>query len=228
MKLNIKKLQQGGTVYKPSPTNKKLNINKDLEVNELPKVNAIKYLTKPKSVFNFKESNDNFLNLPKTKPLNFLNILNSGNKGYDPKILSQMIDRFEGFEEFPYKNKKDPNDRLTIGHGLTDPKYVKLGKITKEDSLKGVQEHIDKEVLPHLTSKPYWNKLNINQKTALVGYVYNIGSGNFNTKSPSLQKALNEGNWREAAKQIDFDYTDPNNPGAKTRRDFERNLFLNN
>ena len=114
----------------------------------------------------------------------------------------------------------------SITNELPDKKYISKGTITKEESLSGVKSHIDKEVIPHLKNKPYWNKLNDNQKSALISYVFNIGSGNFNTKSPNLQKALNENNWREAAKQMDFGYNDKKNPGLKVRRDKERGLFL--
>ena len=207
MKLNIKKLQTAWSPIQSKKQGGKL----------IPKG---QFGLKTNYVEPFHNSPYNFLNSDKPMSSNIENSINDSN------LLNQMIDRFEGFKETPYRNKKDSNDRLTIGHGLTDPKYVKLGKITKEDSLKAVQEHINKEVLPHLTSKPYWNNLNTKQRTALVDYVYNIGSGNFNTKSPSLQKALSESNWKEAAKQMDFDYNDVNNPGAKTRRDFEQGLFL--
>lgn len=179
----------------------------------------------PNYVEPFNQSKNNFLNLSKTQ-FNMPSLLNNKNIGYDSDYTLKMLDKYEGFKPFVYKNTKDPNDKPTIGHGLTNPKYVKLGKISRQDSLKGVKEHIDSEVIPHLINKPYWGKLNDNQKIALIDYVYNIGSGNFNTKSPSLQKALTESNWEEAAKQMDFDYTDTANPGAKIRRDFERRLFL--
>ena len=200
MKLNIKKLQQGNQI----------TFNKNLNYVEP-----------------FSSSPYNFLNIPKKSNFDAMSILSKGNIGdYDPTLVDEMINRFEGFRDKPYKNKKDPNDKITIGHGLTDSKYVSKGFITREDSLKAVKEHINKEVIPHLSDKPYWNNLNLNQRSALIDYVYNIGSGNFNTKSPSLQKALTEGNWEEAAKQMDFDYDDKANPGAKVRRDYERQLFL--
>lgn len=169
----------------------------------------------------FNNSKFNFLNLPKQKPL--LNFMNMENIGYNSDVVLKLIDDFEGFKDKVYKDGKGID---TIGHGLTDKKYISKGTITKEESLSGVKSHIDREVLPHLKNKPYWNNLNDNQKSALISYVFNIGSGNFNTKSPSLQKALSEGNWNEAAKQIDFGYNDKKNPGLRKRRDKERQLFL--
>ena len=218
MKLNIKKLQNGGLIYKSSPTNnKKLNINKELKVNNLTPLDPIKV----NPTKQFTESKNNFLNLPKTQPL--LNLLGYKNIGYDSDTVLKLIDKFEGFKDKVYKDGKGID---TIGHGLTNKKYTQKGNITREESLQGVKEHINSEVVPYLTSKPYWSKLNNNQKSALISYVYNIGSGNFNTESPSLQKALSKNNWKEAAKQMDFGYNDKKNPGLKERRDIERQLFL--
>lgn len=216
MKLNVKKLQQGNALYKPNQfSNIKLDINKKSEVSNLTPINQLSNTSQ------FNKSKFNFLNLPKQKPL--LNFMSMGNIGYDSNTVLKLINDFEGFKDKVYKDGKGID---TIGHGLTDKKYISKGTITKEESLSGVKSHIDKEVLPHLKNKPYWNNLNNNQKSALISYIYNIGSGNFNTKSPSLQKALLEGNWDKAAKQMDFGYNDVKNPGLKERRDKERQLFL--
>lgn len=161
-----------------------------------------------------------FLNL---KPKNFFTPQFTMNDLYNLDNTLKVITRFEGFEDKVYK---DGNGIDTIGHGLTMKKYIDKGKITEEESLNGVREHIKKEVLPHLKNKPYWPNLSANRKDALISYVYNIGSGNFNQKSPNLQKALTNSNWKKAASEMDFGYNDTNNPGLKVRRDFERELFL--
>ena len=216
MKLNVKKLEEKvKKVTKLIPKGQQgLMLNK---FNTLSPLDPNKQFNKSE----FNKSEFNFLNLPKQKPL--LNFMSMGNIGYDSNTVLKLIDDFEGFKDKVYKDGKGID---TIGHGLTDKKYISKGTITKEESLSGVKSHIDKEVLPHLKNKPYWNNLNNNQKSALISYIYNIGSGNFNTKSPSLQKALLEGNWDKAAKQMDFGYNDIKNPGLKERRDKERQLFL--
>lgn len=211
MKLNVKKLEE--KVKKVTKL-----IPKGQQGLMLNKFNTLSPLDPNKQ---FNKSEFNFLNLSKQKPL--LNFMSMGNIGYDSNTVLKLIDDFEGFKDKVYKDGKGID---TIGHGLTDKKYISKGTITKEESLSGVKSHIDKEVLPHLKNKPYWNNLNDNQKSALISYIYNIGSGNFNTKSPSLQKALLEGNWDKAAKQMDFGYNDIKNPGLKERRDKERQLFL--
>jgi lysozyme len=135
------------------------------------------------------------------------------------KSLS-FLAKEEGFKPKVYL---DGSKVPTIGHGLTAKEYVSKGTISEMDSLAAMKKHIDKEVMPSL--KPYFDKLNDNQKTALVSYVYNVGSGNF-AKSSGLKKALKDSNWSEAAKQMDIGYNDKRNPGLKTRRDKERQLFL--
>ena len=135
-----------------------------------------------------------------------------------------ILDKFEGFKPRVYKDGKG---NLTIGHGLTDAKYLKKGFITRSDSLQGVKEHLNSQVLPKLESMSYWNNLNNNQKVALSSYVYNIGWNNFTKKSPNLQRALQSNDWNKVAKNLDFGYSDTANPGLRKRRDYERNLFLN-
>ena len=98
MKLNIKKLQNGGLIYKSSPTNnKKLNINKELKVNNLTPLDPIKV----NPTKQFTESKNNFLNLPKTQPL--LNFMGYKNIGYDSDTVLKLIDKFEGFKDKFFK-----------------------------------------------------------------------------------------------------------------------------
>ena len=169
----------------------------------------------------------NYLEQFKRSPYNFLNKPMVQDINYD-KLIDQLI-QFEGKKLDKQGNHiiyKDGHGIDTIGYGLTSKQYITKGKINETEARQGMKMHIDKEVLPHLKNKAYWGNLSENQKIALTSYVYNIGSGAFNTKSPSLQKALSESNWNEAAKQMDFGYTDTKNPGLKTRRDKEQRLFL--
>ena len=104
MKLNVKKLQQGGKI-----------VSKGQQGLLLNKPNLLSPLY-PKQ---FSNSKFNFLNLPKQKPL--LNFMNMGNVGYDSNAVLKLIDGFEGFKHKVYK---DGNGIDTIGHGLTDKKYI--------------------------------------------------------------------------------------------------------
>lgn len=164
----------------------------------------------------FHNSPYNFLNKPIMKDLNYESAI--------PFIVEHEGKKLD--DKGNHVVYKDGKGIDTIGYGLTSKQFISKGKISEEEARQGMRMHIDKEILPHLKNKPYWNNLSENQKTALTSYVYNIGSGAFNAKSPSLQKALSESNWNEAAKQMDFGYNDIKNPGLKTRRDKEQRLFL--
>ena len=124
-------------------------------------------------------------------PYNFLNKSMSEDINYESTI--PFIVEHEGKKIDKQGNHivyKDGKGIDTIGYGLTSKQYISKGKISEDEARQGMRMHIDKEVLPHLKNKPYWNNLSENQKTALASYENNIGSGAINTKSPSLQKAL--------------------------------------
>ena len=75
-------------------------------------------------------------------------------------------------------------------------------------------------------SVPNLEKYTQNQLDALFDLFYNIGGNKFRNKSPKLQDALKEMNYEEVAKNIDHDYNNKKLPGIKIRRDFERDLFM--
>lgn len=200
MKLNIKKLQKDIDSFKQGG---KL----------IPKGQSG---LKTNYIEPFNNSPYNFLNKPKSPDINYDSTI--------PFIVSHEGKKLD--KQGNHIIYKDGKGIDTIGYGLTSKQYLSKGKLNENEAQQGMRMHIDKEVLPHLKNKPYWEELTEPQKTALTSYVYNIGSGAFNIKSPSLQKALSESNWKEAAKQMDFGYNDSKNKGLKLRREDERKLFL--
>ena len=139
---------------------------------------------------------------------------------YKPDI--NFVIKHEGFRNKLYDDGKGYK---TIGHGLRNPEALKMNTISKEESLKFVKQHVDKEVLSYLQKESYWNKLNNNQKNALVSLVYNVGWNKFKKESPNLQKALNNNNFKEAVKHIDHGMNDEGFGGLKNRRQDEQKLF---
>lgn len=97
-------------------------------------------------------------------------------------------------------------------------------QITEEEAAQALKNYLNTVVDPVLTKKSYYPNLGINQKIALKSLMYNIGPTQFNN-SPKLQKALADGNWLEAVKQMNHGVNDKKNPGLATRRQFEQNLF---
>jgi GH24 family phage-related lysozyme (muramidase) len=142
-----------------------------------------------------------------------------------PHIIDFIIKR-EGFIPSPIIPKGD--SKLTVGYGFTDPYIInkyKNQEITRLEADSILTEELSKRVVPFIESTPNFNKLNGNQRDALFSYFYNFGEGNYRN-SDKMQTALKEENWKEVANQIDADYTDPINKGARKRRDAERALFL--
>lgn len=156
-------------------------------------------------------------------------VINQGIISDDWKPSKEIIESIKEYEGFRNRIYLDGNDVPTIGYGETDPAILKKYKnkrITKKEAEKYLLEHVDEVVGQLKHSVSTFNKLTNNQKDALLHYTYNVGIGNLTNKSPKLMKALNEGNWQEAAKQMDFGYYDKVNTGLQDRRNMEQELFL--
>lgn len=156
-------------------------------------------------------------------PLDILHVIDP--TGTFPKVEAQMlIEKYEQFRPTPYRPTK--HDKLTIGYGLTDKKYIRQGRMSEVDASLAVREYINKHIIPTLSKKPYYDKLSPKQKTALISLSYNIGQTKFD-KSVKLQEALTKGDWESAIKEMDHGMNNPETPGLKTRRLEEQKLFAN-
>lgn len=144
------------------------------------------------------------------------------------KAIKDYIKKVESFKSEWYK---DGNGHSTIGYGFKESAHPQLRQkyksgMTQAEANKYFETVIANSLARFEELTPNFDKLNQNQRDALLSYYYNIGQGSYSTKSPSMQKALREQNWEEVARQMDFGYNDPKNPGLKDRRDYERKLFL--
>lgn len=136
-----------------------------------------------------------------------------------------LITQFEGFSTVPYL---DQNNVSTIGYGST---YYSDGtRVTMDDSPVTQEQALQLLDYSCQTAVNCINRLvqidlNQNQFDALVDFVYNVGSGNF--QSSTLLKDINSNNladipnqfmrWNKVAGQ-------PNN-GLTRRRQAEINLW---
>lgn len=182
----------------------------------IPKHQTGNYLSPLKS--------SNWLNRPQPEPYSI--------EKYRPELLKPKenfldiaIPVIKKFEKFKPNVYKDGKGIPTIGYGETRKEFITKGTMTEQEASDSMREYISNNILPTLTSQPYYGNLNDNQKASLVSLIYNIGQTKFRN-SPGLQRALASGNWQEAVKQMDHGYNDPLNPGLRKRRDYERNLFL--
>lgn len=140
--------------------------------------------------------------------------------------LVDFVIKEEGFLEKP-KNIGD--GKITLGSGLTNPKYIteynKKGKWSKEDNRRAVIEELSERFKWAEKNIPNWTELPDSAKKALLSYKYNYNFTEAN--SPKLYEALRNRNYREAARQMDATSKDPKfKKGLMERRLREQELFM--
>lgn len=145
--------------------------------------------------------------------------------GYTPS--QEIIDYIKKTEGFRDKWYKDGNGIDTIGYGFTGSRIKKLypNGITREQADKEFADSIVKRALILAKDTPNWNKLSQSQRDALLSYHYNVGEGSYRNKHKKLQQALANSDWENVVLNMDAGYNDKKNPGLRTRRDYERELF---
>jgi len=130
----------------------------------------------------------------------------------------ELIKQMEGFRADPYIC---PAGVLTVGYGHTGNV---TGSVTEEEAEELLKEDVKKaeETIEATVKTP----LNENQFSALVSFIYNVGSGAF--KSSTLKKHLDAGNFDAAANQFDrWVFAGGRKlPGLIKRRAAEKELFL--
>lgn len=149
---------------------------------------------------------------------------------YPSENIVRYLKETEAFRPNVYL---DGNGVETIGYGTTAAtkagkrafaKYRKSGMTEQQAS--DVMHEVIREMVPSfINSTPNFNKLNNNERDALFSYFYNVGIGNYTTKSPGMQKALKDLNKEQIMAQMDIGYNDSKNPGLRKRRDKERAIF---
>lgn len=158
--------------------------------------------------------------------------LNKSKEQNDEYIPSDSIkDYIKSVEKYKRNWYKDGKGFWTIGYGFKEKSHPQLRtKYPNEMTEAQASAYFDKVIEDSLERfkqlTPNFDKLNQNQRDALLSYYYNVGEGTYSTKSPNMQQALREQNWEEVAKQMDAGYNDSKNPGLRDRRDYERTLFL--
>lgn len=143
----------------------------------------------------------------------------------DDELIDWII-KEEGFLDKP----TDIGDgKVTIGSGLTDPKWIdkykKKGYWSKEDNRKAVAEELQKRSEWAEDTLPNWGSLPANTKKAMLSYKYNYDFTREN--SPKLFGAMESGNFIEAVRQMDATSKNPKfKKGLQDRRDREQQWGL--
>ena len=151
--------------------------------------------------------------------------------GSDDELLNYVADK-EGFSSKVYEDTL-ANGLPTIGYGFTDPaiikKYGRTG-MTKEQARAILKDELDKRAKKLSTIVPHWDEMTQNQRDSLLSYYYNFPFHNDPKSkarshySPKLFKALEDRDYKEAAKQMDGGINQAR--GLRKRRLEEQQWFL--
>lgn len=149
------------------------------------------------------------------------------------KYKLDIIKEFEGFSPKAYADSLHGWNVPTIGFGTTvysNGRKVQRGDtISKEKAEEELLNYINKRIVPVLEKTiPYWKEMNINQKSALISFAYNLGE-HFYGKSQfnTISKVLREKKWKDVPTAL-YLYRNPGTnveEGLKRRRKAEGILF---
>jgi len=144
-------------------------------------------------------------------------------------VNDELIDWVIREEGFLNKPTDIGDGKVTIGSGLTDPKWIekykKKGYWSKEDNRKAVAEELQKRSDWAEDTLPNWDTLPINAKRAMLSYKYNYDFTRDN--SPKLFGAMENGNFVEAIRQMDATSKNPKfKKGLQARREREQQWGL--
>lgn len=139
---------------------------------------------------------------------------------YDVRLID-FIKSKEGFRPKPEKDKTD--GKWTVGYGLTDPKLIRKYRngITEEEVSKHLIQHLQMGA-DSLATMPYYDNLNLGEKTALNDLIYNIGWNKFKN-SKRLQSHLKAGN--DAGAKKEMNHGEHQARGLKIRRNQNRQMY---
>lgn len=139
---------------------------------------------------------------------------------YDVRLID-FIKNKEGFRPKPERDKTD--GKWTVGYGLTDPKLIRKYRngITEEEASKHLIQHLQMGA-DSLVTMPYYDNLNLGEKTALNDLIYNIGWNKFKN-SKRLQSHLKAGN--DAGAKKEMNHGEHQARGLKIRRNQNRQMY---
>ena len=139
---------------------------------------------------------------------------------YDVRLID-FIKSKEGFRPKPERDKTD--GKLTVGYGLTDPKLIRKYRngITEEEASKHLIQHLQMGS-DSLATMPYYDNLNLGEKTALNDLIYNVGWNKFKN-SKRLQSHLKANN--DAGAKKEMNHGEHQARGLMIRRNQNRQMY---
>lgn len=148
----------------------------------------------------------------------------------DYAIAKELISQFEGCHLNSYLC---PAGVATIGWGSTrypDGSRVRLGQSISQQRADELLNHeIERIVQVLKESIPYWDEMNINQKSALISFGYNLGAYFYNSSGfATISRVLTSKAWDEVPNAM-YLYRNPGThfeAGLARRRIAEGDLFM--
>ena len=115
----------------------------------------------------------------------------------DTGLNLDLIKRWEGLRLKAYHC---PAGVPTIGYGTTEypnGKKVKMGdRITKQQAEEYLEDFVVNAILPKLSRIPHWDEMNVNQRSALVSFAYNLGASFYDASGfTTITSALKNKHW---------------------------------
>ena len=148
----------------------------------------------------------------------------------DHAVAKELISQFEGCHLNAYLC---PAGVPTIGWGSTrypDGSRVRLGQSISQQRADELLNHEIERIARVLEeSVPYWDDMNINQKSALISFGYNLGAYFYNGSSfGTISRVLRSKAWDQVPNALLL-YRNPGThfeAGLKRRRIAEGDLFM--
>lgn len=145
----------------------------------------------------------------------------------------KLIKEFEGCHLEAYADPLHGWDVATIGYGTT--RYGDGRKVQKGDKINAVEadmllrQEIDWIAAKLGSTVPHWKEMGDCQKSALISFSYNLGSGFYGTSGfKTISAALAEKRWKDVPAAMLL-YRNPGTnveAGLKRRREAEGKLWL--
>jgi GH24 family phage-related lysozyme (muramidase) len=111
-----------------------------------------------------------------------------------------LIKEFEGCHLSAYPDPLSGGDPWTIGYGTT--RYQHGGKVQRGDKLTVIEadlllrQEIDWIAAKLASTVPHWQAMNDSQRSALVSFAYNLGSGFYGAQGfETISRCLRERDW---------------------------------
>jgi len=145
----------------------------------------------------------------------------------------KLIKEFEGCHLEAYPDPLHGWDVATIGYGTT--RYNDGRKVQKGDKINAIEadmllrQEVDRIATKLGSTIPHWKEMGDCQKSALISFAYNLGSGFYGSSGfMTITAALNERRWKDVPAAMLL-YRNPGSSveaGLKRRRTAEGKLWM--